>query len=513
MTLEQARQANNLEASKPLLERQPQQQALVQAPSTQQFNQGTAWTRDYSPVPTSSPGSSISSLPSSSGPKGYTAPRGGSIDAVSTSSISNGSAGPKVIRSSVGSKASQRRAKTTVDPVRVATVPNTRSTSTAAGGWTSAGGTVVTLQNGETFYSVSRRYGVPVDALTKANNISDPTRVRSGQQVLVPTYVYSPNAPISKGAVNKPQHLRNNQAPATVKDNSNSALSQSLPPKVARSGSNGVYVVQKGDTLSSIASRNKVSLASLRNSNGLHTSDVIRIGQKLNIAQGAATASYVEQLPRLDKNTTSSVTSYAPNTLSSSPRTKPVLAQSTKVHSPLPPEVRAPRVKPAHKVAVAKAVETKKPAKAYTPPKIDPIKTATTKAVQAKKEATTSTFIWPARGEIISRFGKNQDGQKNDGIDLSVPEGTPVLASASGEVIYASNGLADYGNLILIRHSNGFVSAYAHNQQLLVQRGERVRQGQVIGKAGKTGSVKTPQLHFELRNGKTPVDPLNHLSG
>ena len=112
------------------------------------------------------------------------------------------------------------------------------------------------------------------------------------------------------------------------------------------------------------------------------------------------------------------------------------------------------------------------------------------------------------RGDVIGHFG-----QKNAGINIAVPEGTPVRAAAAGEVIYAANGLADYGQLVLVRHSNGFVTAYAHNKSLMVRRGDRVRQGQVVAKSGKSGAVSSPQVHFEIREGKTPVNPMSHLAG
>jgi murein DD-endopeptidase MepM/ murein hydrolase activator NlpD len=126
--------------------------------------------------------------------------------------------------------------------------------------------------------------------------------------------------------------------------------------------------------------------------------------------------------------------------------------------------------------------------------------------------AATSGFRWPVRGRIISGFGKKPDGERNDGINLAVPEGTSVKAAEDGTVIYAGNELKSYGNLVLIRHSNGWVSAYAHNSKLQVKRGDTVTRGQVVALSGMSGGVTTPQVHFELRKEATPVDPLKHLS-
>jgi murein DD-endopeptidase MepM/ murein hydrolase activator NlpD len=129
---------------------------------------------------------------------------------------------------------------------------------------------------------------------------------------------------------------------------------------------------------------------------------------------------------------------------------------------------------------------------------------ASTSAADDKPE-----FRWPARGRIIQGFKAGG----NDGINIAVPEGTSVKAAESGVVAYAGSELKGYGNLVLIRHPNGYVSAYANNGALNVKRGETVKRGQTIATSGQSGNVATPQLHFELRKGSTPVDPSNYLAG
>ena len=137
----------------------------------------------------------------------------------------------------------------------------------------------------------------------------------------------------------------------------------------------------------------------------------------------------------------------------------------------------------------------------------------------AKIEAPAETasvaggFRWPVRGRVIAGFGAEPNGQHNDGINLAVPEGTSIKAAEEGTVAYAGSELKGYGNLLLVRHSNGFVTAYAHASELLVKRGDQVKRGQIIARAGQTGSVASPQLHFEIRKGATPVDPMRYLSG
>jgi murein DD-endopeptidase MepM/ murein hydrolase activator NlpD len=135
------------------------------------------------------------------------------------------------------------------------------------------------------------------------------------------------------------------------------------------------------------------------------------------------------------------------------------------------------------------------------------------KAPVQEPEQTASVsgdFRWPARGRVIAGFGANGG---NEGINIAVPEGTPVKAAEAGTVTYAGSEVKGYGNLVLVKHENGYVSAYAHNGSLNVKRGEQVKRGQVIATSGQTGNVTSPQLHFEIRKGAQPVDPMKHLGG
>ncbi|HEY3031026.1 MAG TPA: M23 family metallopeptidase, partial [Bradyrhizobium sp.] len=141
-----------------------------------------------------------------------------------------------------------------------------------------------------------------------------------------------------------------------------------------------------------------------------------------------------------------------------------------------------------------------------TPHAKDSVKTA-------EGAGSLPTFRWPAQGRIIAGFGSSPNGGQNDGINLAVPEGTPVKAAEDGVVAYSGNELKGYGNLVLVRHSNGYVTAYAHASELLVKRGDTIKRGQIIAKSGQSGEVGSPQLHFEIRKGSSPVDPLQFLNG
>jgi murein DD-endopeptidase MepM/ murein hydrolase activator NlpD len=132
---------------------------------------------------------------------------------------------------------------------------------------------------------------------------------------------------------------------------------------------------------------------------------------------------------------------------------------------------------------------------------------------EAPITAPPGAFIWPVQGHVLSGFGAKPGGLVNDGINIAAPTGTPVRASQEGTVAYAGNELRGYGNLLLVRHDNGWMTAYAHNSELLAGRGDRVKRGQIIARVGASGSVNEPQLHFELRQGTRTVDPARYLSG
>jgi murein DD-endopeptidase MepM/ murein hydrolase activator NlpD len=120
-------------------------------------------------------------------------------------------------------------------------------------------------------------------------------------------------------------------------------------------------------------------------------------------------------------------------------------------------------------------------------------------------------FLWPVEGQVISRFGPKANGLRNDGINIAAPAGAPVRAAENGVVAYAGNELKGFGNMVLLKHVDGWMTAYAHADSILVKKGQRVRKGQIIAKVGSSGGVAKSQLHFEMRRNKKAVDPLRHL--
>ena len=295
-------------------------------------------------------------------------------------------------------------------------------------------------------------------------------------------------------------------------------------------------VVAKGENLDTLSRRYGVPSAALLSANGLSSAADVKDGMHIVVpvynAGERAVAAAKEGKAVADASAKSS--KKRAEDLAANEDAKPKKAKAEekakaedKTSAKKDQEKVANKAKPQDKPADAKGATTvvakaepakpsatgKKPAIDDAPTgNVDP-KAAGSKAPVTGEEADASggtpEFRWPARGRIIEGFKAGG----NDGINISVPAGTSVRAAENGVVVYAGDGLKGYGNLVLIKHPNGFVSAYANNGELDVKRGETVKRGQVIAKSGDTGNVNAPQLHFELRKGSTPVDPTNYLAG
>jgi len=163
----------------------------------------------------------------------------------------------------------------------------------------------------------------------------------------------------------------------------------------------------------------------------------------------------------------------------------------------------APR--PVHRIAVAH-IERPAP-RPQIAAAADPAPAPVAPVAVSYDPSDGSNFVWPVSGRVISAFGKRDNGEVNDGINIATKLGAPIRAAAAGTVTYTGNELSGYGNLVLIEHDNGYVTAYAHAESITVGKGERVQKGEVIGYAGDTGDVHRPQLHFEIRHDLKPVNP------
>jgi len=169
---------------------------------------------------------------------------------------------------------------------------------------------------------------------------------------------------------------------------------------------------------------------------------------------------------------------------------------------------RARPAPPARKTAMTHASDTPATATPATGTRATGTRATGTRATNA-----APIFQWPVQGKVLARFGRQLNGEKNDGINIAVPEDTPIKSAEDGVVIYAGNGLKGLGNLALVRHANNYVTVYAHAKELSVKRGDQIKRGEIIGKSGQTGNVSTPQIHFEVRKDSAPVNPLPLLQG
>jgi murein DD-endopeptidase MepM/ murein hydrolase activator NlpD len=281
--------------------------------------------------------------------------------------------------------------------------------------------------------------------------------------------------------------------------------------------------VQKGETLSILSRRHGVSVEAIQAANNLPDGR-LGAGQKIVIpgatAKTAARSAKPAPAPRVAALEPSSAVPSAP--------AKP--ATSTGQGEPAVRVVKTTTILPSGATSLAEEVESEAGAKpaadaavkkqggggdVAASPEITGdggSRLASVEQLPAPDPMSGNSFRWPVKGRVIAPFGARPDGGHNDGIDLAVPQGTSVQAAENGVVAYAGNELKGYGNLVLVRHANSWVSAYAHNEEILVKRGEKVRRGQVIAKAGVTGAVSQPLVHFELRKGSRPVDPTKYMN-
>jgi murein DD-endopeptidase MepM/ murein hydrolase activator NlpD len=325
----------------------------------------------------------------------------------------------------------------------------------------------VTVAPGETLDGIARRHGVPVSAIMRANNLTSANSLQVGQRLVIPRYLPPLSVPAA-AAPPPPSRLAQPAAPIAPRPAPPLPASPSPPPAVAAASANsGVHVVAPGDTLTKIAHHYGKSVAEIVKANNIPPNGKISIGDHI-IIPGARVGS-----------------------------ARPEAERAAAATPPAPPAKAAASAPPAQSASMV------------TPAAEKPANDTATKAAPD----TTPGFRWPARGRVIAGFGPKPNGQQNDGIDVAVPPNTPIKAAEDGVVAYAGSELKDYGNLVLVKHPNGYVTAYAHAKELLVKRGDPIKRGEVIAKSGQTGNVDVPELHFEVRKGTVPVDPMPFLNG
>jgi murein DD-endopeptidase MepM/ murein hydrolase activator NlpD len=403
-------------------------------------------------------------------------------------------------------------------------VPPRAAFDTAPSQPAAADGETIEVRQGDTLYALSKKHNVSVNELMRANNLKGP-QLRVGQQLVVPSsnsrtrqVASLPTAPMAQPAPapaampetrarpepRLPHHEVGPIVPPLVETDPSTPAATPAPAPIAtskqaprvpapadESGWTGTYTVERGDSLYAVARKHNVRLNELERVNKITDPRRVKPGTVLKVpgTGGVASAPIAPSAPApLAKSETAGAPSVEPT----------IINARTRVAALGPDATSAPTG------ASSDAAPPQAPAAASEAPVRDAAVAAPKVPVPAAK------FRWPARGKIISGFGP-QSGGHNDGINIALPRGAEVYAAEAGVVTYSGDGVQGYGNLVLIRHDGGWITAYAHNDTLSVKSGEAVRRGQVIAKAGATGTVDTPQLHFEIRQGTKPVDPIQHL--
>lgn len=254
------------------------------------------------------------------------------------------------------------------------------------------------------------------------------------------------------------------------------------------------HVVARGETLYRISRAYGVDIQALALANGISAPYGIHVGQQLWVpaAVGDSARTILANAPAGSRAAEpASGRATAPSAASPAPRS--AVAQK-------------PTAKPAMRLAVGPA--PKRPAVTTRPSLPKPSAAIVIPKPPARSKAG---FVWPVEGKIILGFGPKTKGLQNDGVNIAAPKGTPIRAADNGVVAYVGNEVRGFGNLLLVKHAKGWVTAYAHTDEILVKVGERVKRGQVVARVGNSGGVSRPQLHFELRRGRQPVDPRRYI--
>ena len=363
-------------------------------------------------------------------------------------------------------------------------------------------GEYITVARGDTLYVLGKKYGVSVDELAKMNNMSEPYRLSVGQKLRIHA------APEVKAEPKKPE-IKSDKKPAVKSEPAKSEkpateTSHKTTTRVAL----GEITVAPGDTLYSLSRKHSVPVNDLAVMNNLSAPFGLYAGQKLKV-------------PDLSSAPVRSAT------------TKPVATpkadvKSTKQSVKQPDKVgqKTPAKSEQGKQQAKQPATKKQDKKTDKTTQKQPQKQEKTKQQTQKPKAKTSQstnkmpaitarssskFSWPVRGKILSNYGAKTNGLFNDGINIGAAVGTAVVAAENGVVAYAGNEVKGMGNLIIIQHSDGWMTVYAHMDSISLRRGARVNVGNKIGTVGKTGKVDKPQLHFEIRKGTKAYNPLQYL--
>ncbi len=333
---------------------------------------------------------------------------------------------------------------------------------------------------GDTLYTIARRYGATVEEVAKMNNMSAPYSLRVGQTLRVPG-----NGDIVLAADKAAVPTKKTETPAPARS--------ATPPTPARVQLQTV-TVGAGDTLYSISRKYSVPVNDLAVMNDLVAPFRLTVGQKLRVPNlQAAAAAKAQAAPA---SASSAASEYGTPKKAEPARVATPVKSDAAAKNNLKKEPQKQTPAPAQKTAAAPKAKISSDPKQKLP------------VIAAR---SSSKFSWPVRGKILSAFGTKPNGLVNDGINIAASRGTTVKAAENGVVAYAGNEVKGMGNLIIIQHSGGWMTVYAHLDSMALRRGARVNVGQKIGTVGASGKVDRPQLHFEIRKGTKAYNPSQYL--
>jgi murein DD-endopeptidase MepM/ murein hydrolase activator NlpD len=353
----------------------------------------------------------------------------------------------------------------------------------------------IVVKPGQTLFDVARLYDIPTRAVIDANHLEPPYRLIAGRTLLLPQ--------IRTHLVRSGDTIYSVARSYGVEASTLVATNHLQPPYTIFSGTVLVLPPQAASSVGYSASIVATPLPPPAQAAGPPI--VPAPTQPSLLPPGSPSA------PRpLPQQTTGGPSGIAATPLAPPPVVAPPVPQAL---SPGPSSAPPPMTGTMQPAPVAPAPPAAPPvalAPTVSPPPAPPDQTASL-SLPPPPPRSGRSFLWPVHGDVVGRYGPTAGGTQNDGINIKAAEGTPVVAAEAGSVAYAGNELRGYGNLILIKHADGWMTAYAHNSKLLVARGQKVQRGQVIARVGATGAVTEPQLHFEVRRGSRALDPMDYL--
>ena len=357
-------------------------------------------------------------------------------------------------------------------------------------------------------YSIAQRNNVKVYDLADHNKLKAPFTLKLGQTIEIPG-----DKPVKP--VKEPEIITNlNNTKTFIEE----------PKK-------DFVTVKKGDTIYSIAKQNNVPLKDIILRNNLKAPYTLTIGEKIyipntafHIVKAQDTAYSISRKYNVNLNSLVKLNKLTePYTLTIGqkillPATNVALTQK-QIKYVVKDKETIKTVQPSVKEEIKEVAKIRVAQKQKIEEKIKPIQTETEiakqeiiKSIIVKPAPLTSRrFLWPLNGKVISQYGIKNNGKRNDGINISAKLGSSVIAAENGIVAYAGNELKGLGNLVIIKHDKDYMTIYAHNETILVHKGENVKRGDKIATVGKTGRVTTPQLHFEIREKTKSINPIDVL--